>query len=78
MGKTAITSQQRIRKAHKASFHVESVSWDGSQFVARCVACRLGVEVPCVKTAPSSSDALGQLPCHAHMRDEAARREGSE
>ena len=61
MGKTAITSPQRLRKAHRASFPVESVSWDGSQFVARCVACRLGTEVPCVKSAPSSREALGRL-----------------
>ena len=78
MSKRAITSPQRLRKSHKASFPVESVSWDGERFVARCVACRLGVEVPCVKSAPSSSDALGQLPCRAYMRDAAARRDGSE
>ena len=35
MSKTAITSPQRLRKAHKASFSVESVSWDGERFVAR-------------------------------------------
>ena len=34
MSKTAITSPQRLRKAHKASFSVESVSWDGKRFVA--------------------------------------------
>ena len=78
MSKTALISPQRLRKAHRASFPVESVSWDGSQFVARCVACRLGTEVPCVKSAQSSSEALGQLPCRAYMRDEAARREWSE
>ena len=44
MSKTAMTSPQRLRKAHRASFPVESVSWDGSQFVARCVACLPGVE----------------------------------
>ena len=78
MSKTALISPQRLRKAHKASFPVVSVSWDGERFVARCVACRLGVEVPCVTSAPSSSEALGHLPCRAYMRDEAARREGSE
>ena len=78
MSKRAITSPQRLRESHKASFPVESVSWDGESFVARCVACRLGTEVPCVKSAASSREALGQLPCNAHMRDEAARREGSE
>lgn len=74
MSITPLTSPQRLRKAHTASFPVESVSWDGEQFVARCVACRLGIEVPCVKAAPSSREALGQLPCRAYMRDEAARR----
>ena len=74
MSKTAITSPQRLSKAHKASFPVESVSWDGERFVARCVACHLGIEVPCVKSAPSSREALGQLPCHAYMRDMAAKR----
>ena len=75
MSKTALISPQRLRKAHKASFPVESVSWDGERFVARCVAC--GTDT-CFGRGSTSPDALGQLPCRAYMRDEAARREGSE
>ena len=75
MSKRAITSPQRLRESHKASFPVVSVSWDGERFVARCVACGTGT---CFGSGSTSPDALGQLPCHAHMRDEAARREGSE
>ena len=75
MSKTAITSPQRLRKAHTASCPVESVSYDGHGFVARCVACGIG---PCVAEGPTSPVALGQLPCHAYMRDEAARREAVE
>ena len=71
MSKRAMTSPQRLRESHKASFPVESVSWDGERFTARCVACGTGT---CFGRGATSPEALGKLECNAHMRDEAARR----
>ena len=71
MSKTAITSPQRLRDAHKASVPVESVTWDGERFAATCTACRIG---PCTKSGRTSSEALGRLACRAYMRDVAAQR----
>ena len=73
MSITPLTSPQRLRKAHTASCPVESVSYDGHGFVARCVACGIG---PCVAIGPTSPIALGRLECPAHLRDAAARGDG--